>query len=165
MGLYYDYSQKLMDMAEKVVTPFGPLFILTGSRAREYYEFHNYADEFSKKKRILAAEALFGEFQFISNETHQRLVNMNEIALGCHLLPKDDPDRILPFVLRADLPAYLVKGKPSLGDAEIESLGFTRRSQRLGVENRLKQANIIPHGAGYTFPDLLNVSQCWICQT
>jgi len=158
-GLYYDHSQRLADMAEKFFTPFGSLYILSGSRAGEYYEFHNYADEFSKKKRILAAETLFGEFQFISNETHQRLVNMNEIALGCHLLPEDDPECILPFVLRADLPAYLVKGQPNLGDAEIEALGFTRRSQRLGVENRLKQANIIPHGAGYTFPDLLNVCQ------
>ncbi|MDH4206396.1 MAG: hypothetical protein OEV45_12800, partial [Desulfobacteraceae bacterium] len=104
-------------------------------------------------------ESLFGEFQHISNEVHQKLANMNEILLGCHLLPEKDPEIILPLVLRADLPAYLVKGKPNLGDAEIESLGFTRRSQRLGVTQRLEQANIIPHGAGYTFPHLLNVCQ------
>lgn len=158
-GLYYDHSRLLADMAERLDTPFGPLFILTGSHAREYYEFNCYAEEFSKRKRILAAEALFGEFQPISNEMHQGLANMNEILLGCHLLPEKDPECILPLVLRADLPAYLVKGKPNLSDAEIESLGFTRRSQRLGVINRLKQVNIIPHGAGYTFPDLLNVCQ------
>jgi len=158
-GLYYDHSQSLEKIAEKFDTPFGSLDILTGSRAREYHEFHNYADEFSKQKRILAAEALFGEFQFISNETHQWLVNMNEIALGCHMLPKDDPERILPLVLRADLPAYLVQGKSNLGESEIESLGFTKRSKRLGVNTRLRQANIIPHGAGYNFPDLLNVCQ------
>lgn len=158
-GLYYDRSQRLADMAEKLNTPFGPLYILTGSRAREYYEFHCYAEKYSKQKRILAAEALFGEFQLISNEVHQRLANMNEILLGCHLLPEKDPEIILPLVLRADLPAYLVKGKPNLGNAEIESLGFTRRSQRLGVANRLMNANIIPHGAGYTFPHLLNVCQ------
>jgi len=158
-GLYYDRSQQLADMAEKLNTPFGPLYILTGSRAREYYEFQRYAEEFSKQKRILSAESLFGEFQPISNEVHQRLANMNEILLGCHLLSEKDPEIILPLVLRADLPAYLVKGKPNLGDAEIESLGFTKRSQRLGVANRLKQANIIPHGAGYAFPNLLNVCQ------
>lgn len=158
-GLYYDRSQRLADMAEMLDTPFGSLHILTGSRAREYYEFNCYAEEFSKQKRILAAEALFGEFQYISNEVHQRLANMNEILLGCHLLPEKDPEVILPLVLRADLPAYLVKGKPNFEEAEIETLGFTKRSQRLGVINRLRQANIIPHGAGYNFPDLLNVCQ------
>lgn len=156
-GLYHDRSQRLAGMAELLDTPFGPLHILTGSRAREYYEFHCYAEEFSKRKRAMAAEVLFGNFQYISNEVHQRLVNMNEILLGCHLLPEKDPERILPLVLRADLPAYLVKGKPNFEETEIEALGFTRRSQRLGVINRLRQANIIPHGAGYNFPDLLNV--------
>jgi hypothetical protein len=106
-----------------------------------------------------AAEALFGEFQPISNEVHQGLMNMNEVLLGCHLYDRNDPERVFPFVLRADIPAYLVKGRPNLGENEIEALGFTQRSQRLGVYNRLKHANILPHGAGYTFPDLLNVSR------
>ena len=55
------------------------------------------------------------------------------------------------------MPTYLVKGKPNLGENEIEALGFTQRSQMLGVYDRLKNANIVPHGAGYTFPDLLDV--------
>ncbi|UCF85974.1 MAG: hypothetical protein JSV50_10180 [Desulfobacteraceae bacterium] len=156
-GLYYDKSQLLSDMAEKFNTPFGSLYALTGSRAGEYYEFYRYAEEYSKKKRILAAEVLFDEFQLISNEVHQGLVNMNEILLGCHLVNESDPQCLLPIVLRADIPAYMVKGKPSLGESEIEALGFTQRSQRLGVYDRLKNANIIPHGAGYTFPDLLDV--------
>ena len=84
---------------------------------------------------------------------------MNEILLGCHLIPENNPEIILPLVLRSDLPAYLVKGKPNFEDAEIEALGFSKRSQRLGVINRLKQANIVPHGAGYTFPHLFNVCQ------
>lgn len=156
-GLYYDRSLVLGNLAEKFDTPFGPLYILTGSRAREYYEFYCYAEEYSKRKRLLAAEMLFGEFQLISNQVHQGLVNMNEIVLGCHLLREENPECVFPFVLRADLPAYLVKGKPNLGENEIESLGFTQRSQRLGVYERLRRANIIPHGAGYTFPDLLDV--------
>lgn len=159
VGLYYEHSKMLQEMAERFETPFGSLHILTGSHAREYYEFYRYADEYSKKKRTLAAEAIFGEFQSISNETHQGLVNMNEILLGCHLLNENDPGRLLPFVLRADIPAYLVMGKPNFGENEIEALGFTRRSQKLGVYNRLKDANIIPHGGGYTFPDLLDVSR------
>jgi len=158
-GLYYDRSELLQDMAERLDTPFGPLHVLTGSCAKEYYELYCYAEEYSKKKRIFAAEALFGGFQLISNEVHQGLVNMNEILLGCHLLDKNETECVLPFVLRADIPSYLVKGKPNFGENEIETLGFTKRSQRLGVYGRLKNANIIPHGAGYTFPDLLSVSR------
>ncbi len=156
-GFYYDRSQILRDMAERFDTPFGPLHVLTSSRAKEYYEFYCYAEEYSKQKRILAAEALFGEFELVSNEAHQGLVNMNEILLGCHLLDEKDPECVFPFVLRADLPAYLVKGKPNLGENDIEALGFTRRAKAVGVYNRLKKANIIPHGAGYSLPDLLDV--------
>lgn len=156
-GLYYDGSQILRDMAERFDTPFGPLHVLTSSRAKEYYEFYCYAEEYSKQKRILAAEALFGEFELVSNEAHQGLVNMNEILLGCHLLHEKDPECVFPFVLRADLPAYLVKGKPNLGENDIEALGFTRRAKAVGVYNRLKKANIIPHGSGYSLPDLLDV--------
>ncbi|MBC8461837.1 MAG: hypothetical protein H8D67_28025 [Deltaproteobacteria bacterium] len=156
-GLYYDKSLLLKDMAEKFDTPFGPLYVLTGSQAREYYELYRYAEGYSKQKRIMAAELIFGEFQLISNEMHQGLVNMNEILLGCHLINEKEPECVFPIVLRADLPAYLVKGKPNLEENDIESLGFTRRSQRIGVYERLKKANIIPHGAGYAFPDLLNV--------
>jgi hypothetical protein len=156
-GLYYDNSQLLLDMAERVDTPFGSLYILTGPHAEEYYEFYRYAEDYSKKKRVLAAEVLFEDFQLISNETHQGLVNMNEVILGCHLLDNNKPDIFFPFVLKADIPSYLVKGKPNLGKNEIEALGFTQRSKKLGVYDRLKHANIIPHGAGYAFPDLLDV--------
>jgi len=156
-GLYYDRSLVLREMAERFDTPFGPLYVLTGSRAREYYEHYRYAEGYSKQKRIMAAELIFGEFQLISNEVHQGLGNMNEILLGCHLLNEKDPECVFPFVLRADLPAYLVKCKPNLAENDIESLGFTQRSQSIGVYERLKKANIIPHGAGYTFPDILNV--------
>ncbi len=156
-GLYHDHSQRLQNMGEKIETPFGSLNILTGPRVKEYYEFYRYAENFSKKKRALAARALFGDFQPISNEVHQGLVNANEILLGCHFFRDTDSECVLPFVLRADIPAYLVKGKSNFGESEIEALGFTQRSQRLGVYDRLKNANLIPHGAGYTYPDLLDV--------
>lgn len=156
-GLYIDSSHLLQEMAEKFDTPFGPLHVLSGSRAKKYFDFNIYAEQYSKNKRLLAARTLFGEFHLISNEVHQGLVNMNEILLGCHLVDGTDPHKVLPFVLRADIPAYLVKGRPNLGENEIETLGFTQRSKRLGVYERLKNANIIPHGGGYTYPDLLNV--------
>ncbi|MBU4509512.1 hypothetical protein KJ830_00535, partial [bacterium] len=32
-----------------------------------------------------------------------------------------------------------------------------RRAKKLGLMKRLRNANVVPHGGGYHFPDLLNV--------
>jgi len=82
---------------------------------------------------------------------------MNEIVLGCHYLK--DLKMLSPFTLRPDLPSYLVKGNPNLSPESIELLGFEKRANRLGVYDRLLNANIIPHGGGYVFPDILSVNR------
>ena len=100
---------------------------------------------------------LFEDFQEISNPLHQGLLNYNEIILGAHYI-KDKEDFLFPLVLRADLPAYLIRGKENLSDEMIEILGFSKRAKTLGVYSSLKNANILPHGGGYTFRDLLTVT-------
>ena len=100
---------------------------------------------------------MFGEFTKISNETHQGLINMNEIVLGCHYLR--DEAVLYPLTLRGDLPAYLVRGNPNLLPENIEVLGFEKRANRLGVYDRLLNANVIPHGGGYVLPDTLTVNR------
>jgi hypothetical protein len=156
-GLYYDKSKKLSEMAQVMDGPFGPITYLTGDDAKRYFTRYVQVDEFTNKKRNLAASILFGEYEGITNRTHQGLLNLNEILLGCHPL-KGDGD-IFPMTLRGDLPAYLVRGKPNLSAETIESLGFEKRAQRLGVYERLRNANIVPHGGGYTFPDIVSVSR------
>ena len=156
-GLYYDASPELMEIAEVIETPFGPCRILTGERAREYYEFYQYVDGLSKQKRVLAAERLFGEFELLANETHQGLLNQNELVLGCHPVPPDASAALYPLALRADLPAYLVRGIPNFTPEQIEALGFRQRAVDLGVYDRLTEANVVPHGGGYVFDHLLDV--------
>jgi hypothetical protein len=156
-GIYYDASEHLRGIAECIETQFGKFHILTGSNAEKYFERYKCAEAFSKKKRQIAAEFLFGKFVPISNETHQGLVNMNEIALGCHYVRSQAT--LLPLTLRPDLPAYLVTGKPNLSPETIELLGFEKRSRSLGVYNRLLNADVIPHGGGYVFPDVLTVNR------
>jgi hypothetical protein len=156
-GLYYDTSKQLSDMAEHIKTPFGDFYILTGSAARDYFTRFKYIEDFTKKKRILAAEFLFEKFTEISNETHQGLINMNETLLGCHHVT--DEDTLYPLALRGDLPAYLVNGISNLSAESIDLLGFERRSRKLGVYDRLLNANIIPHGGGYNLPDILTVNK------
>jgi len=156
-GIYYDKSKQLREIAERIETPLGEFHILTGSGARKYFERYQCAENFSKKKRKVAAELLFGKFIEISNETHQGLINMNEIVLGCHYLK--NRTTLFPVTLRADLPAYLVKGNPNLSSESIELLGFEKRAKSLGVYDGLLNANIIPHGGGYVLPDILTVNR------
>jgi hypothetical protein len=156
-GLYYDESERLCEMAKCIGTPYGRIHYLTGSDAKRYFERYCYAERFARRKRKLVAELLFGEYLEISNETHQGFINMNEIVLGCHYSKK--PGTVFPLTLRADLPAYLVKSRPNLVPEGIESLGFEKRAERLGVHERLLNANIVPHGGGYVFPHILGVNR------
>lgn len=159
-GLYWDFSRALVEEGQTVETPFGPLHILTGAAADEFYRFYLYADSFAKRRRVLAAERLFGEFEPIANETHQGLANRNEAILGCHYMDPSRPDDVLyPLMLRSDIPGYLIRGLPNFSDATIDSLGFRKRAQDLGVLERMKRANILPHGAGYVMPHLLHVTR------
>lgn len=156
-GLYYDDDSALKKAAEVITTPFGPLHVLEGERARKYWECYQFADTFSKKRRELVAKKLFGEYEPLSNETHQGLLSCSEILLGCHYIR--DEDEIYPLALRADLPAYLLKGKKNLEPESIENLGFAKRARELGAYQRLRKANLIPHGGGYTFPHILGVEE------
>lgn len=155
-GIYWDHSQALQRKARVFETPFGPLRILIGEEAVKYYQFFRRVEAFAKKRRILAADWLFGEYKLINNDTHQGLISLNEIVLGSYVV-EEGVDKLFPMALRPDLPAYLVRGKPNLSPETIENLGFEKRAQRLGVYEQLTRANIVPHGGGYVFPHILNV--------
>jgi hypothetical protein len=158
-GLYWDFSEALRRMMTEVETPFGPLRILQGEAADEYVEFYRYADSYAKRRRLLAAERLFGEFTLIANQTHQGLVNRNQIILGCHHVDPTQPDLLYPLMLRSDIPGYLLRGLPNFSDTAIDALGFRARAEDLGVLHRLRNANLMPHGAGYILPHILHVTR------
>ena len=158
-GLYWNDSSRLRQEAQVMRTPFGLLYLLEGKKALDYLEFYRFADEFSKEKRQLVADHLFGDFHLISNETHQGLLNCNEVILGCHYIK--DTDTLYPLTLRADIPAYLLRGKKNLKNRAIEALGFTEKAREWGVYDRLSCANIIPHGGGYVFPQMSKVERIY----
>ncbi|MBN2535493.1 MAG: hypothetical protein JXB88_21620 [Spirochaetales bacterium] len=156
-GLYFDKSTQLKDMAEKIETPIGPYHILTGKNAEQYFKRYKYVEDFAKRKKAYAAKKIFGDYLQISNECHQGLFNMNQVLLGCNHLKQDDT--LFPLTLRGDLPAYLVKGLPSLSPECINSMGFETRAKSTGVYDQLLNSNIFPHGGGYNLPDVLNVNK------
>ena len=155
-GLYWDRSPALQARMQVFDTPFGPLRVLTGDDARVYFEFYRYVESFVQRRRLYAAQRLFDEYTLINNDTHQGLTHANQILLGCYRFT--DRERIYPIGLRPDLPAYLVRGRPNLSPETVENLGFEKRAQRLGVYDQLVTANLLPHGGGYTFPHILDVT-------
>lgn len=158
-GLYRHRSKNLENMAEEFDTPFGKTWAVTDENASEYLRLNDFACELSMKKRVKAAEAIFGEFTEICNPIHQGLLNMNEHLLGCQDINDKDSNSLLPIALRADLPAYLVRGHPNFDEDIIEHLGFTRRAEKHNVKHRLLNANILPHGGGYKFQSILGIEQ------
>lgn len=155
-GFYFHKSKTLREITKIIKTPFGDIKILLDDDATKYLEHFKFGDNFSKKKRELVAKELFPDFEKISNTMHQGLINYNEILLGTNDVVEKE---IFPLALRADLPAYLFCGEKNLSEEIIEALGFTKRAERLGVYERLKKANILPHGGGYVFRHLLNVER------
>ncbi|HII72336.1 TPA: hypothetical protein HA265_06290, partial [Candidatus Woesearchaeota archaeon] len=155
-GLYWNESPYLMKVSSKVDTPLGHVHILAGHDAVEFMKFYELADDFAHKRRALAFKHLFRGGKVIINETHQGLVNHNEAVLGCNVT---DGTSLVPISIRADIPSYIFKGNKNFTRHQIELLGWERRAEELGVMHKVKNANIIPHGGGYTFPDSLSVDK------
>jgi hypothetical protein len=155
-GLYWDQSEALRREADLLETPFGSLHVLAGQKARDYYDFYQRVEAFAKQRRLLIARRLFQDATVYKNETHQGLVNMNDMALGIYTAEGEE-ESIFPLTLQPSLPAYLVRSRPNLSDGTIERLGWTERAQQLGVYGRLRAANLVPHGGGYTFPHVRDV--------
>ncbi|MFQ5605581.1 MAG: hypothetical protein ACE5HS_20105 [bacterium] len=151
-GLYIDSSRSLREWAEVIQTPFGVMNILTGECARQYWQFYQAAEAFAQKRRRRAAELLFEDFTVLANANHQGLLNMNEIALGINTWQYPLGETLFPLALRPDLPAYLFQGRQNYAPELVEKLGWLTRAQQTGVLNRLHNANLLPHGAGYNYP-------------
>lgn len=157
MGLYWNMSKSLKERCRIVKTPFGPLYVLEDQDAVEYYNFYLFAEDFAKKRRELAFRNIFDGGKVVCNKTHQGLLNMNEIALGCQVF--HDTKEFMPISIRADLPSYLVRGNHNFTPHMMDMLGFSARAEALGVYHKLARANVLPHGGGYVFPDSLSVEK------
>ncbi len=162
LGLYVDKSNTLKELAIKEATPFETVqHILIDSDAKEYLNYNMKAIQFSKIKRELIAKAIFGSrIQLICNPLHQYLQDYNTMYLGSNCTdphsPLNDSD-IFPIALRADISCYLFRGKKNLNQVIIKNLNFEKRAEKLELMAQIKEANILPHGGGYNFPDIKRV--------
>ncbi len=156
MGLYWDESAALASRFQVFDTPWGELHILLDDDAAEFTQFSLTAEQFAKERRLAVARELFGEFQLIANATHQGMSDANTVYLGCHD-SLDPTAEYLPIMVRGDLPGYLFEGLPNLSEGVIRQMGFHDRAVELNALAALRNANIIPHGAGYALPHFRDV--------
>lgn len=161
LGLYVDKSFTLKELAIEESSKFGKQYILLGSDAKEYLNFNKKAIEFSNLKREIIANNLFDYgYDIICNQPHQFLKDYNNMYLGsnctdlnCEIIKSD----IFPTALRADIAAYLFKGKKNLSETTLRSQNFLERAEELELLELLTEACILPHGGGYTFTDIKDV--------
>ncbi len=153
-GLYHDGDGTLSQIMTTHETPFGPCSVLYGKNVKKYMKFHSFALKFSARRRELAIKSIFPDARIIASKHHQHLVNQNEVHLGVYHTQKG---KIYPITLREDLPAFLVKASQNFTLQQLRELGWKERAQRLGVLQRLLNANILPHGAGYAFPNVQGI--------
>ena len=161
IGLYVDKSKALKELAIEEKTKFGNQNILLDSDAKTYLKLHEKALDFSISKRELIANNLFDYgYKVICNQPHQFLKDYNNMYLGsnctdtnCKIIDSD----IFPTTLRADIAAYLFKGKSNLSITTLQNFGFLERAKNLGILELLKNACILPHGGGYSFTDIEDV--------
>ncbi|MBM4355268.1 MAG: hypothetical protein FJ109_16030 [Deltaproteobacteria bacterium] len=155
-GLYMERSTRLAGLARTVETPWGPLAILDGPGVQEYRAGYVRAEQVSRHRRRLLAEALFPVVAEISNTTHQGAGAVNDYHLGCLV---DTLGAVVPLALRADLPVYLVEQLPNLERDVAEKLGLAERADRMGLWPWVAKSNLLPHGGGYTVPGYRCVRQ------
>ncbi|MEZ4226328.1 MAG: hypothetical protein R3B13_35615 [Polyangiaceae bacterium] len=155
-GIYWDESDSLAKLMETRETPWGPLHILRGQDAASWLDAYLWCQDFSLRRREALARALLGPIEVVCNRTHQGLAAINDAILGCYAFDETDlqSGQLFPLTLGPDLPLYLVQPSPSFSDAALEATGFGERARRLGLEQRLREVNLLPHGGGYSYAQL-----------
>ncbi|MCD6351987.1 MAG: hypothetical protein J7M26_07700 [Armatimonadetes bacterium] len=156
-GLYWDKSPELVAQAQVLETPWGPLRLLRGQKALDYYDFFKVAADFAARKRLLAAQVLFGDFKPLANVFHQGLLSPGEVLLGCHSTQWEEP---LPLTLRPDLPSYLLRGLPNLSE-EVMPRCLSSANVPDYVRQQVATADILPHGGGYALEGLRRLRRVW----
>lgn len=161
LGFYFDKSKTLKELAIEEETVFGKQYILLDDDATQYVDFINKALEFSMVKRETFAYNLFGkDFSLICNQPHQFLKDYNNMYLGSNCTDpayKYSNKNIFPVALRADIPCYLFRGKKNLSETTLKNQQFLKRAEKLELKDLLLNADILPHGGGYLFPDIKDI--------
>lgn len=132
-GLYIDKSEYWKRHAHQVSTEFGDLSVLVDDKAVDYCRLYREKELLTKRDRLETASRIFGEFEAVSNETHEGLLDEHRYLLGCHA--PSALEQSFPLLTDFSKPSYIVAAPP--------------------VTDPLLPDNIlalVPHGLGYDLP-------------
>lgn len=150
-------SDLVRERAEEMRTPFGVSRVLRGSDAWEYQRRCRDSSDFTKKKRKLLFEEIFGHGEIIANHNHYELTGPNGAVIGCSAV--NEEGEVFVITLIDGSPAYLVKGRKNLTPRKIEELGFDARKIEKWAYDGLLNANIVPHGGGHKLIEVDGVAK------
>ena len=152
-GLYEDWSLIESDDVRIVRTPYGDIPILMDGMAEKYLNLALFADQFSNERREVLVNMLFEDAEIIYNDVHQCLKGLNTAYIGTHDLRKYSTKDLIPVTFNADYPAYLFTKTPNLNPEIIDKLNFTEISKELGIYEKFKEVDFLPHGGGYALSE------------
>ncbi|MHA2243547.1 MAG: hypothetical protein ACXADY_01125 [Candidatus Hodarchaeales archaeon] len=146
-----------VDKFTTVDTPFGTIEGLSDDSLKEYLQFFQKVEEYSKRKRAAIATELFGEdnVRCLANPTHQGYYtenNYNVMRLGLYnSLNKTGEKKLplFPLAFNGYSFIYLYEGQPNINERHWTNDQYSRAKDKRHVDF-LKQANILPHGGGYS---------------
>jgi hypothetical protein len=145
-------SSSLGSRIEGMRTPFGRAYLLRGEAAEIYKDYAGRVERFARRRREAYARILFGEdVTILFNETHQGLDGRGRMLLGCY--GRADLPWV-PVTLRPDLPAYLIAPGRIYSRQTLEREGIAARARATGCLDRLLDAGLLPHGGGYSYPEM-----------
>jgi len=160
-GLYIDTSKVLKELAIEENTKFGKQYVLLDSDAKDFVKFHEKALKFSNSKREIIASRLFDYgYKIICNQPHQFLKDYNNMYLGSNCTDTSSElitSDIFPTTLRADISAYLFRGKKNFSTITLKNEDFLKRAENFEILDILTNACILPHGGGYDLTDIEDV--------
>lgn len=141
----------------KVDTPFGTIGGLTDESLKEYLRFFQKVEVYSKKKRTSIATELFGEHNIncIANPTHQGYYQENNyyvMRLGLYNSINQSGEKnlpLFPLAFNGYSFIYLYEGQTNIKKQHWTNNQYQRAKNR-GHFDFLKQANLLPHGGGYS---------------
>lgn len=145
-GLNIDYSKFWQIRADRIESPLGDVAVLTDDDALSYW--HNYlrCDAISKKERRELASALFGDYDLLSESTHEGMLCPTLYNKGCHVA-KNHSDQ------------FPVLTAPGSNVFVVTAPG----TKRPGGTSELPVGcvAVIPHGTGYDLPLPSSELECW----
>ena len=134
---------------QHIDTPHGPIRLLEGEAKKRYLAQFAETDKINSRNRDITMEEIFPDkpWERLEEITHQGLFNDG----NHHVIGAQVHKGLMPVAFNPEEGLSLVTTKPNLNSDFISQWDQGNRVYELGLEKKLTQINLTPHGGGYEF--------------